>query len=427
MAARVRECDQVTLPQLPASSAKDTPVDGLRPSIMQRGGDPPVAELGSSQVSENPRERERVEGRGHVREETKWMVELRSVSKSFGRIAALSDVSLGVRDGEFFTLLGPSGSGKTTVLRIIAGLVEADEGEILIGGTSMSGVPSFERELAVVFQSLALFPHMSVAENIAFSLRMRRRPRAEIAKAVREVLELVQLPDIGDRNITELSGGQRQRVALARSLVYGPRLLLLDEPLSALDRRLREDMQLELTRLHRELGVTIINVTHDQHEALFVSDRVAVMNNGKIVQIGHGREIYDRPASEFVAAFLGDPFLLAGRITRSAGDPFLETGSLRLRVSSGAPEGPATVLLRPERLRLLRGDSDASTWDNALRGRVIFASFDGTGVFVQVALEAGFTVSVHTTMRDTLEVAVGDDVKVAWNADEAAVVSQEVP
>jgi putative spermidine/putrescine transport system ATP-binding protein len=358
-------------------------------------------------------------------EEANWMVELRSVSKTFGRIPALRDVSLAVRDGEFFTLLGPSGSGKTTVLRIIAGLLEADGGEIFIGGASMSGVPSFERELAVVFQSLALFPHMSVAENIAFSLRMRRRPRAEIAQAVREVLELVQLPDISDRNIAELSGGQRQRVALARSLVYRPRLLLLDEPLSALDRRLREDMQLELTRLHRELGVTIINVTHDQHEALFVSDRVAVMSDGKVIQVGHGREIYDQPASEFVAAFLGDPFLLTGQITRIGRHSILANGALRLRVWSGAREGPATLLLRPERLRLLGHDADASSWDNALRGRVIFASFDGMGVFVQVALEAGFTVSVHTTMRDTLEVGVGDDVIVAWNVNEAAVVAPE--
>jgi putative spermidine/putrescine transport system ATP-binding protein len=353
------------------------------------------------------------------------MVELRGVSKSFGSVAALRDVSLGVRDGEFFTLLGPSGSGKTTVLRIVAGLLEMDDGEILIGGVSMRGVPAFERDLAVVFQSLALFPHMSVAENIAFSLRMRRRSRADIAKAVRDVLELVQLPDIGNRDIRELSGGQRQRVALARALVYRPRLLLLDEPLSALDRRLREDMQLELTRLHRELGVTIINVTHDQHEALFVSDRVALMNDGRVVQIGRGREIYDGPASEFVAAFLGDPSLVKGEIHRNAGYPALDTGSLRLRVSPEALNGPAAVVLRPERLRLLPAGSDPSIWDNALPGRVVFAAFDGTGVFVQVSLEAGFTVSVHTTMRDTLEVEIGDEVAVAWNVDEAAVVSRE--
>ncbi|HZQ65443.1 MAG TPA: ABC transporter ATP-binding protein [Gaiellaceae bacterium] len=339
-------------------------------------------------------------------------------------MTALDRVSLSIRDGEFFTLLGPSGSGKTTVLRIVAGLIEPDAGEVLIGEASMRGVPTFERELAVVFQSLALFPHMSVAENIAFSLRMRRRSKAEIAAAVRDVLELVQLPDIGDRMISELSGGQRQRVALARSLVYKPRLLLLDEPLSALDRRLREDMQLELTRLHRELGVTIVNVTHDQHEALFVSDRVALMNEGRVIQVGHGREIYDRPANDFVAAFLGDPVLLAGEV-RAVGDRKLfTTGELRLLVDRDAREGPATLLLRPERLRLLPGTADPNVFDNALSGEVVFAAFDGTGIFVQVALET-FTVSVHTTMRDTLEVRVGDRVQVAWNAGEAAVIPKE--
>ena len=360
---------------------------------------------------------------GRMNTEAKTMVELRGVSKMFGDVAALDDVSLSVRDGEFFTLLGPSGSGKTTVLRIVAGLIEPDGGEVLIAGASMRGVPTFERELAVVFQSLALFPHMSVAENIAFSLRMRRRSRVDIAAAVREVLELVQLPDIGNRKITELSGGQRQRVALARSLVYKPRLLLLDEPLSALDRRLREDMQLELTRLHRELGVTIINVTHDQHEALFVSDRVALMDAGKVVQVGHGREIYDQPATEFVAAFLGDPVLLVGEVTSVDGRKLFATGPLRLQVDAEAPDGPATLLLRPERLRLLP-DGAPSLFDNSLAGEVVFAAFDGTGIFVQVELES-FTVSVHTTMRDTLEVAIGDRVQVAWNAGEAAVISKE--
>jgi len=360
---------------------------------------------------------------GRMNTEAKTMVELRAVSKTFGDVAALDDVSLSVQDGEFFTLLGPSGSGKTTVLRIVAGLIEPDGGEVLIAGASMRGVPTFERELAVVFQSIALFPHMSVAANIAFSLRMRRRSRVDIAAAVREVLELVQLSDIGNPAITELSGGQRQRVALARSLVYKPRLLLLDEPLSALDRRLREDMQLELTRLHRELGVTIINVTHDQHEALFVSDRVALMDAGKIVQVGHGREIYDRPATEFVAAFLGDPVLLVGEVTSVDERRVFRTGSLRLQVDAGAPDGPATLLLRPERLRLLP-DGATSLFDNTLPGEVVFAAFDGTGIFVQVELES-FTVSVHTTMRDTLEVAIGDRVQVAWNAGEAAVIPKE--
>jgi putative spermidine/putrescine transport system ATP-binding protein len=354
------------------------------------------------------------------------MVELRAVSKSFGSVAAARDVSLSVGDGEFFTILGPSGSGKTTVLRIIAGLIAEDDGEVFIGGASMKGKPSFERELAMVFQWLALFPHMSVAENIAFPLRMRRTPRAEIAKAVREVLDLMQLPDIGDRRINELSGGQRQRVALARSLVYGPRLLLLDEPLTGLDRRLREDMQLELTRLHHEVGVTIVNVTHDQQEALFMSDRVALMNAGSVVQTGPGREIYDKPASEFVAAFLGDPLLVAGGVIRDERGLWFEKDELRLKVMSEANVGPAVIVLRPECLRLLPAQADVTTWDNAVPGEVTFASFDGTGEFVEVALEGGLAVRVHTAMRDGLGVAAGHRVIVAWNASEAAVLPGEV-
>ena len=353
------------------------------------------------------------------------MVELRGVSKSFGDVAAVVDVDLKVREGEFFTLLGPSGSGKTTVLRLIAGLLDPDAGEILIAQTSMRGKPPYERDLAVVFQSLALFPHMSVAENIAFPLRMRRRPRAGIQAAVRDALALMQLPDIGSRRITELSGGQRQRVALARSLVYRPNLLLLDEPLSALDRRLREDMQLELTRLHKEVGVTIINVTHDQREALLLSDRVAVMHEGRIVQSGQGRDIYDGPASEFVASFLGDPLLIRGEIRRSTGRYIFEAGSLRLRVGSDAREGRAVVVLRPEQLRLVLPGEDTTRWDNALPGIVKFAAFDGTGFFAQVVIEGERTVTVHTTVRDKLEVAEGDHVIVAWNTDEAAVLSQE--
>lgn len=356
---------------------------------------------------------------------TPGMVELRSVSKSFGQVAALCNVSLRVHDGEFFTLLGPSGSGKTTILRVIAGLLDADAGDVFLDGTSMKGIPTFERELSVVFQSLALFPHMSVAENIAFPLRMRRMRRHDISVAVRDVLDLMQLPDIGHRKITELSGGQRQRVALARSLVYRPRVLLLDEPLSALDRRLREDMQLELTRLHREVGVTIINVTHDQREALFMSDRVALMDKGRILQIGHGRELYDKPASDFVAAFMGDPLLITGHVHIDGADPVLETDALRLRVSRDAVAGPATVVLRPERLRVLPNGADEAAWDNAVRGQVTFAAFDGTGVFVQVALEVGVTVSVHTAMRDTVDMTVGTEVVVAWDVEDAAIVSQE--
>ncbi len=367
----------------------------------------------------------KLEHRVRMSDHSTPMIELRHVSKSFGAVTALDDVSLEIHDGEFFTLLGPSGSGKTTVLRVIAGLIHADAGDVLIAGQSMRNVPPYERELAVVFQSLALFPHMTVAENIAFSLRMRRRSKPEIAAMVRDVLELVQLPDIGARNIAELSGGQRQRVALARSLIYKPRLLLLDEPLSALDRRLREDMQLELTRLHRELGVTIVNVTHDQHEALFMSDRVALMNGGHVIQVGRGREIYERPANAFVGAFLGDPVLLAGEVTIDGAQPVLHAHGLQFLVEPGAPVGSGALLLRPERLRLIPDGASHSGLDNVLSGRVVFAAFDGRGVFAQVEVDAGFTVSVHTTMRDSLEVGPGDRVQVGWNAVDAPFVAGE--
>src|SRR6478735_7824077 len=254
------------------------------------------------------------------------------IDKRYGDSVVLDDVSLEIGDGEFFTLLGPSGSGKSTLLRIIAGLLDADNGDVVIGGRNMTGRPAHTRELGVVFQSLALFPHLSVGDNVAFPLRMRRVGRQEIAQRVSKALSLVQLPDLQHRSVSELSGGQSQRVALARALVYEPRILLLDEPLSALDRRLRETMQLELTRIHRELGVTIVNVTHDQREALMVSDRIAVMESGRVVQCGPGPELYAHPASPFVAGFLGDPLLLEGNIIGTNGGRTLTSSGVALAV-----------------------------------------------------------------------------------------------
>jgi putative spermidine/putrescine transport system ATP-binding protein len=234
----------------------------------------------------------------------------------------------------------------------------------------------------------------------------------------------VQLPAIGERGITELSGGQRQRVALARSLVYQPRLLLLDEPLSALDRRLREDMQLELARLHRELGVTIINVTHDQREAMLVSDRIAVMSEGEVVQLGNGREIYDSPATSFVAAFVGDPLLIAGTVHRRLGYTAFESGQLVARVRPDTPEGAATLVLRPEQVRLVSDLAASSSWDNVFPGSVSFAAFDGTGLFAQVRLDCGVDVTVHAAIRDNVTASIDDRVAVAWNADDAIVLEE---
>ena len=347
------------------------------------------------------------------------------VSKSYGDAVVLHDVSVEIDEGEFFTLLGPSGSGKSTLLRIIAGLLDADSGDVVIGGRSMTGRPAHTRELGVVFQSLALFPHLSVGDNVAFPLRMRRVGRKETATRVAAALDLVQLPELQHRAVSELSGGQSQRVALARALVYQPRILLLDEPLSALDRRLRESMQLELTRIHRELGVTIVNVTHDQREALMVSDRIAVMDDGRIVQCGPGTELYANPATTFVAGFLGDPLLLEGDVVTANGARALHSSGVAVAVRASVPLGRATAVMRPERLRLLTADETTHCYDNELAGRILFSAFDGHGTFYQVELDCGPTAAVHVPAgRCTATHKVGDPVVVAWNADDVPIVTQ---
>ena len=352
-------------------------------------------------------------------------IRVEHVGKTYGELVVLDDVSVEIGDGEFFTLLGPSGSGKSTLLRIIAGLLDADGGDVVIGGQSMTGRPAHTRELGVVFQSLALFPHLSVGDNVAFPLRMRRVGRKETATRVAAALDLVQLPDLQHRAVSELSGGQSQRVALARALVYQPRILLLDEPLSALDRRLRESMQLELTRIHRELGVTIVNVTHDQREALMVSDRIAVMDNGRIVQCGAGTELYANPATTFVAGFLGDPLLLDGDIVTANGARALHSSGVVVAVGASVPLGKGTAVMRPERLRLLAADETPHCYDNELAGRILFSAFDGQGTFYQVQLDCGPTAAVHIPAGgSTATHDVGDPVVVAWNADDVPIVTQ---
>lgn len=352
-------------------------------------------------------------------------IHLSHVSKTYAGLTVLDDVSLEIGEGEFFTLLGSSGSGKTTLLRIIAGLLDADSGDLTIGGEDMAGRPAHTRNLGVVFQSLALFPHLSVGDNVAFPLRMRRISRREKDQRVSEALDLVQLPDIQARAVSELSGGQRQRVALARALIYQPRILLLDEPLSALDRRLRESMQMELTRIHRELGVTIVNVTHDQREALMVSDRIAVMNNGRVVQCGRGPELYATPASPFVAGFLGDPLLLEGDVVAVNGARTLRSSGFALAVDASAPLGEAVAVMRPDRLRLMGVGDPENLYDNGLRGKVLFSAFDGNGIFYQVQLDCGPTASVHVPAREAgILREVDDAVVVAWNAADVPIVAR---
>lgn len=274
------------------------------------------------------------------------------ITKTYGKVRALDDVSLDVSPGEFVTLLGPSGSGKTTLLMAIAGFVRPDHGSFHLNNEPITRLAPYRRGIGMMFQNYALFPHKTVAENIAYPLRLRRMKRVERQRCVDEALELVQLSGYGARSITALSGGQRQRVALARATVFGPRLLLMDEPLSALDKRLREQMQGEIRDLHRQLGMTTVCVTHDQREALTMSDRVAVMRDGRIMQCDTPRAIYERPGSAFVADFIGDscliPLTREGKALSLAGQPLRHVGT-------PPDQGAVTVMVRPEKLCLMTG------------------------------------------------------------------------
>lgn len=286
-----------------------------------------------------------------------YAVELRGVTKSFGPVVAVQDVTLAVREGEFFSLLGPSGCGKTTTLRLIAGFEQPTAGEIYIADQPQRGIPPYRRPVNTVFQNYALFPHMTVYENVAFGLEMQGIPKAEIRRRVKEALEMVRLPGLENRRPRELSGGQQQRVALARALVNRPRVLLLDEPLGALDQKLRKAMQLELKALQHQVGITFIYVTHDQEEALTMSDRIAVMNQGKVLQVGTPEEVYERPADRFVADFIGESNLLDGLVTEIRTDQAMVRINGSLVLWAGAREGVVagqrvTVAIRPEKIAL---------------------------------------------------------------------------
>ena len=281
-------------------------------------------------------------------------VVLEKVRKSFGPVIAVDDVSFAIEPSEFITLLGPSGSGKTTTLMMIAGFDHPTEGEIYIDGTPIVGVPPYRRGIGMVFQNYALFPHMTVAENVGFALKQRGAAKAEIAGRVAETLDIVRLRGYEARYPRQLSGGQQQRVALARAIIFHPRVLLMDEPLSALDKQLREELQLEMKRLHQQLGITFIYVTHDQREALIMSDRIAVMNQGRIEQAGSPSDLYDRPATRFVAGFIGESNFLEGEVAGQQGrDVAVRIAGATVIAVSGRPlafGAPAVLAVRPEKI-----------------------------------------------------------------------------
>ena len=335
---------------------------------------------------------------------------------------ALDDVSLTIRDNEFFTLLGPSGCGKTTLLRLIAGFEQPTRGTIRLHGQDISFLPPYRRSVNTVFQSYALFPHMTVAQNIGFGLEMQRRPKAEVDRTVDEMLALVRMEELKHRRTDAISGGQQQRVALARALAPRPQVLLLDEPLSALDYKLRKDMQIELKRLQHETGITFIFVTHDQEEALTMSDRLAVMSKGRILQVGSPREIYNHPSERFVADFIGDTNFLEAEVRErrdGRGRLALDHGG---EIEAPLPDGAGervTIVVRPERARLT-GDAG----DGLLSGTIEHIVYVGTDTHYRVRLAGGGAFSTRAQNTDAAAEPrrEGDAVGIAFAPDAVQVL-----
>jgi putative spermidine/putrescine transport system ATP-binding protein len=342
------------------------------------------------------------------------MLRFEGVAKHYGPVVALNAVDLTVRKGEFLTLLGPSGSGKTTLLNVIAGTVAPTTGRLWLGSRDVTDLPSSERRLGMVFQNYALFPHMTIFENVAFPLRVRKLPQAEIARRVAEALALVQLPDVAERKPRELSGGQQQRIAIARCIVYNPDLILMDEPLGALDKKLRDQMQLEIKRLHGSLGVTVLYVTHDQEEALVMSDRICLMNAGRIEQLGAPHELYFQPKSVFAADFLGD-----SNILDAEREP---DGSGRFRAEGGLIVGPfpdrslpdrIKVMIRPENLTPSTSAANASSVDGVVDDTI----FIGRVTKIRLRLQNGtLLTTTRLTSAEDLSMVPGRRIRVVWRA-----------
>jgi len=337
------------------------------------------------------------------------LIEIRGLAKAFGPVKAVDGVNLNIESGEFITLLGPSGSGKTTVLRMVAGFEDPDAGQITLDGKDITHLAPFDRNVNTVFQDYALFPHMSVQENVEYGLRTRKVPKAQRAKQALEAIESVKLSHTADRLPHQLSGGQRQRIALARALVLRPQVLLLDEPLGALDRQLREEMQVELKRIQRDAGITFIFVTHDQDEAMRMSDRIVVFNHGRIEQVGTPQDVYERPATRFVAGFLGVSNLL-------------EIPSARSDSSKHA-----TISIRPERIRLAPSSYQQKSGEVALGGRISEVAYLGSNTVFVVETDTASRISV-TTLNQELPTqgegfGTGDRVLAVWQESQAAQIS----
>jgi putative spermidine/putrescine transport system ATP-binding protein len=349
-----------------------------------------------------------------------------NIEKSYGSTWAVQDVSFTIEPGHVLSLLGPSGCGKTTIMRMIAGLIDPTGGDIRIAGAAITDVPVHRRNIGMLFQNYALFPHLSVARNVAFGLEMRKVPRAEIERQVAATLAMVQLTHLADRLPHQLSGGQQQRVGLARALVVEPAVLLLDEPFGALDKKLRESMQIEMRQLQRRLGITTLMVTHDQDEALTLSDRVAVMHNGRIEQLGTPREIYEKPATRFVANFIGTSNFLTGAVTRRDPNGYLVTSAdgLMLQVDGAPPRAAeVTVSLRPESIAIARAGAALANAPNRLRVVVEQVVYHGLNTQFHLRRPGGEPLIVvrQNDARDE-PFDAGAEVDVSWEASRNHVV-----
>jgi putative spermidine/putrescine transport system ATP-binding protein len=358
--------------------------------------------------------------------EPKHSVQLEALCKQYGAVGAVRNVSLDVRQGEFLTLLGPSGSGKTTTLMMIAGFIDPSSGRIRVDGRDVTDEPPHRRNIGMVFQNYALFPHLTVFKNVAFPLDVRKFPAGEIRERTRDALEIVKLADFGDRYPSQLSGGQQQRVALARAIVFRPPLLLMDEPLGALDKKLREHMQIELMKIQDRLGVTVIYVTHDQEEALVMSDRVVVMADGEIQQVGRPEELYQRPANRFVADFIGETNILPGEVTMGGSAasvaiaPDVEVRAPSSRVWSKGDR--AFLILRPECVRI---GAAAQACGNRMQGKVERVIYVGDASRIHVMLANGQAlIAKMQNSGPTRGIDSGDDIAIGWDSDSTWLVGE---
>lgn len=347
-------------------------------------------------------------------------IEIRNVNKFYGAAQALFDVSLSIEQGAFTTLLGPSGSGKTTLLKLLGGFEPLNHGSIHMDGLDISNLPPEKRNFGLVFQGYALFPHMSVYDNIAYPLRVRRKSKDEISTRVRAMLDLVQLSRFANRKPHELSGGQQQRVALSRALVFQPDLLLLDEPMSALDKKLRVDLQEELRTIHRTLGTTFINVTHDQEEAMHMSDCIAVMNNGRIEQYASAFDLYRHPETRFVAEFIGKSNAIDGEVKRTGDKYCFISQGLDIDVPHATKEGATALILRPEDGTINTAPSDGT--DVCMPGKVISSTYSGDRALYTVEVNQGQNLIVYGAAKNTIY-PTGTQVYVCFKATDSLLLS----